>query len=87
MKGLEIEYFKWYHWVHIEIHSIDAFSLFSGGVKLGSGVPSMWSLIQRVCSNMASNMTNEENTHGLLNCLNTIVVGRIAQFSPNGQTD
>jgi hypothetical protein len=36
---------------------------------------------------MVRNMTNEENTRRLLNFLNTIVVGKIAQFSPNGQTD
>jgi hypothetical protein len=73
--------------VHIEIHSVDASSLFSGGAKLGSGAPSMWNLLQHICSNMVSNMTNEENTHGLLNLLNTIVVGKIAQFSANGQTE
>jgi hypothetical protein len=47
----------------------------------------MWNMIQRICSNMVSNMTNKENTHGLLNFLNTIVVGKIAQFLPNGQAD
>jgi hypothetical protein len=87
IKGLEIQYFIWYHWAHIEIHSVDAFSLFSGGVKLGSGAPSMWNLIQHICSDMVSNMTDEENTHGLQNFLNTVVVGKIAQFSPNGQSD
>ncbi|KAJ7318719.1 hypothetical protein DFH08DRAFT_819618 [Mycena albidolilacea] len=40
------------HWAHIEICSVDAFSLFLGGVKLGSGAPSMWNMIQRICSNM-----------------------------------
>jgi hypothetical protein len=72
--------------VHIEICSVDAFSLFSGA-KLGSGAPSMCNLIQLICSDMVSNMTNEEDTDGLLSFLNTIVVGKIAQFPPNGQTD
>ncbi|KAJ7694710.1 hypothetical protein B0H14DRAFT_3175037, partial [Mycena olivaceomarginata] len=36
--------------------------LYWGGAKLGSGGPSMWNLIQHICSKMVSNMTNEENT-------------------------
>jgi hypothetical protein len=73
--------------VHIEICSVHAFSLFLGGAKLGSGAPSMWNLMQHICGHMVSNMNNEENTDGLLSFLNTIVVGKIAQFPPNGETD
>jgi hypothetical protein len=82
MKGLEMEYFEWYDWVHIDIDSIDLFSVFSGGIKLGSEMPSMSNLIQHICLGMMSDMINKGTTIWPLNFPITVVVGKIVQFSP-----